>query len=951
MRKIIWFVSLICTFMYALDISQIDPSTLTPEQLKVYNAYTSNKLSTAQSSSNSPTNQTVTNTINKTPSLALPSSIPLPQKDLDLSAPTTGVQTAALPQIDKNQIKETSFTTPLDYVNNQETYKQLQTKKVNKLSTAELQKFGNSFFSNSNGVNPYAIPTSESYVLTNGDKISAHIYGQQTTNFDLLIDRNGNTEIPYVGLIKIGGLKYSEAKKLLEVQLQKAYPQSTFVLDIAYYNTIQVLLTGEVKSPGLYNLPSFATVKDLLMVANGISQSGSYREIVVQRDGKTIESFDVYKLMLSGQQDTPKLLQNGDVVTVSKTQKQIKLSGEILTPAIFELKNDETFKTLFSYASGFTYNANKNIIRLTRYLNNEKIKTYTVNYDQLLKMKPENGDMIEVFSLATSLTKNVMLKGNIIQEGAREIPENGKLSTLLNKEIQIYGKNNFFLENTAFDAGMIKRKQISGNYEILTFNAEHVLASKQDITLKDNDEIYIPNKLQLSENPYIHVDGIVVENPGRYQYFDNMELESLFKNIQFKTEIQFDDPDITTSSDTTKNKKTKAVRVNPNYVKITRVNNNLPETIAVSLKEQPHFKLKAFDRLEFFDVYTTTSRMTASITGEVYNPGSFDIHPHGTIEDMINLSGGLTKKAYLKDIELARFEVVNEQRVRKVISLNLNNPHDRQTIIHDEDQLIIRAIPKWNEKKYIELVGQVRFPGKYPIEEGETLADVLARAGGFTDLAFLKGAVFTRKSVQELQKNELEKAMRELQQQATYLATAPSSDGKESNSANKAMLMNMISSLQKDAAKVTPIGRVVVQLRPNLEIFKQTSYNVPLEDGDKLFIPRTNKTVTVLGEILSPNSFVFDEKLALNDYIAKAGGYKKEMADKDSIYIVKSNGDAQRVDNGYFLTTNADLEYGDTIIVPRKIEVTSNLSLISAVADITYKMAVTIASLNTVGAI
>lgn len=951
MRKIIWFVSLICTFMYALDISQIDPSTLTPEQLKVYNAYTSNKLSTAQSSSNSPTNQTVTNTINKTPSLALPSSIPLPQKDLDLSAPTTGVQTAALPQMEKNQPKETSFTTPLDYVNNQETYKQLQTKKVNKLSTAELQKFGNSFFSNSNGVNPYAIPTSESYVLTNGDKISAHIYGQQTTNFDLLIDRNGNTEIPNVGLIKIGGLKYSEAKKLLEVQLQKAYPQSTFVLDIAYYNTIQVLLTGEVKSPGLYNLPSFATVKDLLMVANGISQSGSYREIVVQRDGKTIESFDVYKLMLSGQQDTPKLLQNGDVVTVSKTQKQIKLSGEILTPAIFELKNDETFKTLFSYASGFTYNANKNIIRLTRYLNNEKIKTYTVNYDQLLKMKPENGDMIEVFSLATSLTKNVMLKGNIIQEGAREIPENGKLSTLLNKEIQIYGKNNFFLENTAFDAGMIKRKQISGNYEILTFNAEHVLTSKQDITLKDNDEIYIPNKLQLSENPYIHVDGIVVENPGRYQYFDNMELESLFKNIQFKTEIQFDDPDITTSSDTTKNKKTKAVRVNPNYIKVTRVNNNLPETIAVSLKEQPHFKLKAFDRLEFFDVYTTTSRMTASITGEVYNPGSFDIHPHGTIEDMINLSGGLTKKAYLKDVELARFEVVNEQRIRKVVSLNLNNPQERQTIIHDEDQLIIRAIPKWNEKKYIELVGQVRFPGKYPIEEGETLADVLTRAGGFTDLAFLKGAVFTRKSVQELQKNELEKAMRELQQQAAYLAASQSSDGKDNNSANKTMLMNMITSLQKDAAKIAPIGRVVVLLRPNIDIFKQSSYNIPLEDGDKLYIPRINKTVTVLGEVLSPNSFVFDEKLALNDYIAKAGGYKKEMADKDSIYIVKSNGDAQRVDNGYFLTTNADLEYGDTIIVPRKIEVTSNLSLISAVADITYKMAVTIASLNTVGAI
>lgn len=951
MRKILFFVSLLFTSLFALDISQMDPSTLTSEQLKAYNAYVSSSSSNALQSSKvqQPTTQPLYNSTTTKP--------PLPQKDLDLSAPPEMPNTPSMAT--KNN--DTPFSTPLDYKTNETIFKSVQAQKVQKVKY-ELQKFGDSLFNNNNSVNPYTIPTSENYVLNNGDKISAHIYGQQSINLELVIDRNGNTEIQNIGVLKIGGLKYIHAKKLIEEQLQKAYPQSTFVLDIAYYNTVQVLLTGEVKAPGLYNLPSFATVKDLLMVANGINTNGSYRNILVKRNGQTVEQFDTYKLLISGQHDTPTLLQNGDVVTVEKAQKELKLIGEISTPAKYELKNNETFKQLFSYAGGFTYNANKNVLKLTRFTNNEKIKVYTLSYEKLLKMTPENGDTLEVFSLASSLNKMVTLKGNIIQEGDREIPEDNKLSSLLTKEIDIYGKNYFFLENTAFDLGMIKRKKVDGNYEILTFKVNDILEKKQEILLKESDEISIPNKLQVGENPYIHVEGIVVKNAGRYQYFDNMDIQSLFKNIQFKTEISFNDNNVTMPLDvntsdtnlTVSNKeqlKTKAVHVNPNYIKLTRITNNVPETIALNLNTQSHFKLKAFDRLEFFDVYSTTARMTASITGEVYNPSSFDIQPHSTIEDIVNLAGGLTKKAFLQDVELARFEVVNAQRVRKVISLDLNNPQDRQTKLHDEDQLIVRAIPKWSEKKYIELVGQVRFPGKYPIEEGETLADVLARAGGFTELAFLRGSVFTRKSVQELQIKEMDKALRELQQQATYLAASPSSDGKDSSSANKAMLVNMVSTLQKEAAKVTPIGRIVMVLRPNLETFKQSSYNIALEDGDKLYIPRVNKTVTVLGEVLSPNSFIFDEKLALNDYVGKAGGYKKEMADKESIYVVKSNGDAQRVDNGYFLTTNADLEYGDTIIVPRKIEVTSNLSLISAIADITYKMAVTIASLNTVGAI
>ena len=161
----------------------------------------------------------------------------------------------------------------------------------------------------------------------------------------------------------------------------------------------------------------------------------------------------------------------------------------------------------------------------------------------------------------------------------------------------------------------------------------------------------------------------------------------------------------------------------------------------------------------------------------------------------------------------------------------------------------------------------------------------------------------------------------------------------------------MVETLEKDALKNIPIGRVVISLSKNMEKFKQSPYNVAVEDGDKLYVPRINKTVTVIGEVMSSNTFIYDDKLSLEEYIQKAGGYKKESADKGGIYVVKSNGNAERLDNGYFLISNINLEHGDTIVVPKKIEVTSNMSIISGIADITYKLAVTIASLNTVGAI
>lgn len=946
-----------------IDLTNIDISTLSPEQLKAYQAYMSKTSKTSNKSQQTIDAQAVTNSTdfsNQMDGLFDPKKTMTSKNGLDLSPPPFKIQDTN----ESIEINDEPFTSPLDYRNNEEMYKSIQKDKIKK-SKVELRKFGETFFANKNSVNPYSIPTSDNYILTNGDKLSANVYGQQVNTFELKVDKNGNVEIPNIGIVKVGGLKYADAKSTLSNALIKAYPTSTIVLDIVYYSTIQVYLTGEVKSPGLYNLPSFATVKDLLMVSNGINDTGTYRDIAVKRDGKVIERFDAYKMIKLGEDETPTLLRNGDLIVVGKSAKQISIAGQISNPGIYELKENESFKQLFDYASNFKFDASKDGIRLTRFIKNENIKVFTLSFDNLLSMKPQNGDFIEIFPLSMLSKKMVNLKGNIAYEGEREIPTDGKLSTLFQKEINFYGRNNFFLENTAFDFGTIKRRNIEGSYEMIAFNINEVLAKTKEILLKDADEIYVASKLQLGENPYVYVSGKVVDREGRYQFFENMELSSLFKSIKFKSELVNDlnatDNNISDLNaslgmvKTAKELKPKVIKrtmlhVNQDYIKLTRIDNRQTIIKILSLAKDGHFPLNAYDKIEFFDFYDTNARYTANISGEVYSPGIFDIQEGSTINDLIALSGGFTKKAFIKDIELARYSIVGNERKRVVHTLNLSKEEDKNTKLHDDDQIIVRAIPKWSETKYIELLGQVKFPGKYPVEDGESLSDVIQRAGGFTDIAFLKGAVFTRKSVQELQQKEMLKSIEELKQQAAYVASSPA-ETKESDVASKKMLVDMVSNLQKDAAKTMPIGRVIIALNDNIEKFKQSSYNVPVEDGDKLYIPKINKTVTVLGEVMSPNTFIFDDKLALEDYIKKAGGFKKESADKSGIYVVKSNGDAARLDSGYFLSSNVDIEHGDAIIIPRKIEVTSSMSMIAAVADITYKLAVTVASLSTVGAL
>lgn len=798
-------------------------------------------------------------------------------------------------------------------------------------TSSSISRYASQFFNNKNNIDPYSIPTPQNYILNYADKITINIFGGQNQKFNLPITKDGNITIPQVGELKIIGLSFEEAKKLILDETKKAYPNSTNILvDISEFSSIQVTISGLVNAPGLYNLSSFSTIKDALINSGGILNSGSYRNISLKRDGEIIKTFDLYSLVRYGSSSSDMVLKNGDIIMVNPISTEVTLKGQVKNPAIYELKSKESFKTLFDFASGLEAKANTNAIKLKRYVNNN-IKVYTLSLDELYKMTPSNGDEIEVFALSAQNANLVKITGNVLIPGEKELPRDASLTTLLNNELKIFGQNGFFKENTNYDYALIKKLDISKS-----FNLKKVLSGETPITIKSGDEIRIFNKSELQDIPYIYAQGEIVNDEKRkYDFYDGLKAKDLFSIVNFKTEKVVDDRRIALIPDKTK-------------VQVNRVENDKKITYFVDIQTDGNFEINAYDEVTFFDFSSTNDIKKATIKGEVFIPGTYNITTNTSINDLIKIAGGFTKKTLMTRCEVARYEIKDNERIRTILNLDLQKAIDLNLQILEDDEWTIFAIENWNEKKYVDLKGEVRYPGRYNITEGEKLSSVIARAGGFTNHAFVEGAVFAREEVKQLQIERIEESLDRIRTKAIQ-ANASGNDIGEKTQDKQNMLL-AVTQLEKEAAAKKPIGRISINLYYDLARFTNSPYDLTLKDKDTLYVPSVNDTISVVGEVLNQNTFIYNSKYDAKDYLEKAGG-ATELADKEYIYIVKANGEAQRVKNDYFWGSSNEVFKGDTIVVPMKIDTVSDLAFTKDVTQVLYQLAITAASLKTVGGI
>ena len=283
-------------------------------------------------------------------------------------------------------------------------------------------------------------------------------------------------------------------------------------------------------------------------------------------------------------------------------------------------------------------------------------------------------------------------------------------------------------------------------------------------------------------------------------------------------------------------------------VQISRVENhqrhivvdfNVAEPGSVTNQSAADTIIQDGDVIKVFGVsLVEQGKQSASISGEVYRPGEYRLIPGMRLSELLDAAGGLRKNAYLKNAELTRRHVsqtgMETEKIDIDVEKALAKDPTQDVVLQDYDHFIVRLIPQLEFDRVAMIAGEVRFPGAYPINKGETLSSLIERAGGFTDRAYLRGAVFTRESAKVIQKQRMDELINKIEE--TMLGSA----GKEISGAIDAETAQVqaegLQAKKELLAKLrtTKIdGRVVVKFS-TLDKFKGSRYDVEMEKGDKL---------------------------------------------------------------------------------------------------------------------
>lgn len=268
----------------------------------------------------------------------------------------------------------------------------------------------------------------------------------------------------------------------------------------------------------------------------------------------------------------------------------------------------------------------------------------------------------------------------------------------------------------------------------------------------------------------------------------------------------------------------------------------------------------------------------------------------------------------------------------------LLQPGDVVTIFSREDLQVSLS----KQTKFIRLEGELASPGVYQVQPGETLRQLVARVGGLAQSAYLFGAEFTRESTRIQQQKNLTEALNRLEQDVqrsgstraqNVLSAEDAATIKQQTDSQQALITRL--------RQVRSTGRIVLEVPEDAQL--KDLPDLPLEDGDRFFVPSPPSMVNVFGSVFSENSFIFNREKRVTDYLAQAGGPTR-FADQSSIYVLRADGSVVSKRQSGFLfglvSSNLDsqrLMPGDSVVVPEELDRTTTVRLLRDFSQIFYQ--------------
>ncbi|WP_233077986.1 SLBB domain-containing protein [Rheinheimera soli] len=814
-------------------------------------------------------------------------------------------------------------------------------------------------------------PVAENYRLGPDDIVLLQLFGKQNSSDELKVSRTGTVSLPEIGPVNVNGLTVAQASDLIVNKVREAMIGVDAVVTMGKLRTINIFVAGEAKTPGMFAVSALTNVTQALYVAGGVSEIGSLRDIQIKRNGETVARFDLYDLLLRGDNSADVQLKHGDVVFVAPLKATVEATGEVKRPAIYEIKSGETIDNLLSMVGGTKAGAYPQSVMLERFDSNNLRNLLNLDLTNAVnkQMSLRDGDVLRVYATSPRVEHQVTLAGAVVRPGHYSWRQGLRVNDLI---------KSFWadLHMTAdLDYALIVREtNDAGDVKVMQFalaNAVEQPTGSNNVELKPRDLVLVFNYAEQAVNRNALNDYLRKQVQKRYSTSEEMrwaasdDLSSVgFNNLVQENENRVARRASLSATDSIAGQKIVDAQLYDSQPKRamfdqTEVGISVGESALPDIMQQVMLKLyydgellslsASFNRTELMYPLIEKLKMQARngvspllvrVSGEVKVPGEYPLVEGANLKHLITAASGLTESAYLGRAELTRAEGVNRDSNSievKNIAVNLETSFKGNDVfmLQSRDRLSVFPIPDWNIERAIEIRGEVKFPGRYTIQRGEMLSDVIERAGGLSRSAFMQGVVYTRESVKERERLQLKKLTEQLR---ADIATKSLSESGIQTSPQDALLM--INQLERQP----PVGRLVLDVPAILA--GDVTADIPVEDGDLFYIPRTDYTVSVVGEVQHASSHRFKDNMTLEEYLNLAGGLRKR-ADEERIYVIKANGSVVMPSaKGWFAVKGSQLEPGDTIIVPVDTEYKDSLSLWTAVTQIFYQSAVAIAAIN-----
>ena len=550
----------------------------------------------------------------------------------------------------------------------------------------------------------YSIPVPDDYVIGPGDEFRVSLFGTETGQFFLPVERDGWVDFPQLGPIDVAGLTFADARRTISERIGREMIGVRSSVTLNHLKTIQIAVSGEVRYPGVYVVPSLVSVIQLLNLAGGTTDVGALRRVrLLRSDGRV--DIDLYEFLITGERSDVIGLRPGDRLHVPAVEAAVQVMGAVRRPGIYEILPGEQLEAVLAMAGGSTPDAalDESVLRRFTDAGRQEIVDVDLRSREQRVQRMQDGMILRIPRASEFTERQVRLKGEVTVPGVRQWRPDMRLSRLFRDM-----RSDIRVGRADLDQGYIVRTDPETRaVRFVSFSPREMFrapGSEADPILEQEDVVLVLPMPQLVSRERERAEDADVRED---------ELDAGRRDLAALDRSELLEPYLWRLG------------------RQTRDGGLVP-------------------------VFT--------VRGQVHAAGTYPITQKRHFRDALQAAGGLTQSADLGNALVLRRQADTSALEVFTIDLERVRGDDADMALMPGDILTIRRDPSLGNRVEVRISGEVASPGDYTLPAGSTLGDLMELAGGVTQRADLRAAVLSRARLREMERQLRQRHVADIRQ-------------------------------------------------------------------------------------------------------------------------------------------------------------------------------------------